>query len=73
MSNELNTHKTGRISPGLVLFLVFPLMGLLAAVMTVLSNGAAPRDNLTPMTPQGSVPRMNWTAPNMTLTALDGT
>lgn len=73
MSDELKTQENRKFSPILILFFAFSLLGLGAALITALSSGAMPRDNLTPMTPQNSAPRMNWNAPNMTLTRLDGT
>lgn len=74
MNTETTPSTNRKISPALVLFLLFPLLGLAAALMTALSGGTTGSDNLAPLTqaPMGMV-RMNWSAPNMTLTALDGT
>jgi thiol-disulfide isomerase/thioredoxin len=73
MGDELGTKRERKVSPGMIVFLVFPMLGLIAALVTALSSVNTPRDNRTPMTPPGSIPQMNYNAPNMTLTALDGT
>ncbi|NWF70463.1 MAG: TlpA family protein disulfide reductase [Chloroflexi bacterium] len=66
--------KNSKVSPALIVFLIFPLLGLIAAAITALSSSAAPLDNLSGANSgQATLPRMDWNAPNITLTALDGT
>lgn len=63
----------GKPAPALVIFLIFPLLGLLAAVGFALANGGAVTPPPTPLPvtlADGSL--MNQAAPNFELTALDG-
>lgn len=65
------TTPKSKFSPGLLLFLAFPLLGIAAAFL--MAGAEAPRGTLasTPVNP--IAPRLDWQAPNFELTLLDGT
>jgi peroxiredoxin len=63
-----------KFSPALLVLLIFPLLGLIAALITAGSGNNTATGSSLPLTPgQGVLPRMDWAAPNMTLERIDGT
>lgn len=73
MTDLQPTPTPHRASPTLLVFLVFPLLGLVAVFLMALGEQNAPRDVLSPRTPGSPIARIDWQAPNFLLNLLDGT
>ncbi|MBL8162155.1 MAG: TlpA family protein disulfide reductase [Anaerolineae bacterium] len=74
MSEELAEHSHGRPSPILIVFLLFPLLGIVAAVVLALSESSAPPAPATPLPVTAAAPSLiDQPAPNFALNGLDGT
>jgi thiol-disulfide isomerase/thioredoxin len=73
MSEELVEHPHGRPSPILIVFLLFPLLGIVAAVVLALSESSAPPVPATPLPVTAASPSLiDQPAPNFALNGLDG-
>lgn len=73
-SEITQARSRSRPSPALVIFLIFPVLGLLAAGVVMLSNAAASDQPATPLPVTLAPPKVLADAPmiDFTLTSLDG-
>jgi peroxiredoxin len=72
METNSTPQPSARVSPALLIFLIFPLVGIAAAVVMALSS---PQANTAPgvVAVEQSAPRLlNWNAPDFQLPDLDG-
>lgn len=75
IEQPINTEEIGRPSPVLVIFLVLPLLGILAALVMVALDLSEQRALTSPdgIQPVQSAPTLvNYAAPEFTLPSLDG-